>query len=81
MALKLGLAANSLQSDDETRAGLVNTLTSTHYNGILEAHGDSITGLAFLPSRDLLASSSFDGTVSIWSLATNRQSHRIDQPM
>jgi WD40 repeat protein len=80
MALKLGLAANSLQSDDEARAGLVNTLTSTHYSGILGAQGASISGLAFLASRELVVSSSRDGTVSIWNLATNRLIHRIDQP-
>src|SRR5437016_4258994 len=40
-------------------------------------HGDSIGALAFSPDGKLLASASWDRTVSVWDSATGQERHRL----
>ncbi len=50
-ALQLGIAAQGIEENAETRASLVTSLISTRYAGVLTAHSDVIAGLALSPEE------------------------------
>jgi hypothetical protein len=47
--LQLGIAAQGLEGNAETRASLVTNLILTPYAGILTGHDDLVAGIAFSP--------------------------------
>jgi WD40 repeat protein len=65
-ALQLGIAAQAIEDNAETRANLVTSLISTPFAGILTGHGGLVGGLAFSPNGELMVSCSDDGTVRLW---------------
>ena len=67
-ALLLGLAAESVRPGGETRASLVNTLTTTRYAGTLADHAGSVTAVAFAPDGRTLATGDSTGTVILRDL-------------
>ncbi|MGQ0774256.1 MAG: nSTAND1 domain-containing NTPase [Pseudonocardiales bacterium] len=62
-ALLLGIAAEGIRPGGETRASLVNTLTTTRYAGARTDHPGTVTSMAFSPSGNDLATAGLDGTV------------------
>ncbi|MBB2740394.1 UNVERIFIED_ORG: WD40 repeat protein [Microbispora rosea subsp. rosea] len=58
LALLLGISAESVQSDPQTRASLVGTLTATRYAGTLGEYSDTVDSVVFSPGGRLLATTS-----------------------
>ncbi|WP_405721767.1 trypsin-like peptidase domain-containing protein [Streptomyces sp. NBC_01537] len=58
LALQLGIAAERIHSDSQTRASLVETLTGTRYAGTASAFSDSVDAVAFSPRGRVLATAS-----------------------
>ena len=81
MALQLGIAAQRLHNDAETRASLVNSLVATHYAGTLTGHQASVNKVAFSPDGRTLASASDDKTVMLWDVSNPAQPNRLGQPL
>src|SRR5262249_35965798 len=75
-ALLLGIAAQHLQDDNETRASLLNTLIATHNARTLYANGP-VVSVAFSPDGRTLATGSADKTVILWGLADRAHPTRL----
>ncbi len=75
VALRLGLAALATQSYDETRAGLVDTLTAGRPStAVVSGHGN-VRAVAFGPDGLLLTG---DGTgAALWNVSTFNQPRRL----
>ncbi len=73
-ALRLGLAADTIDPGPQTRSGLLTTLTQTRYAGALTGHLDGVFALAFGPDRRTLATVGYDNRVSLWDVT------RSDRP-
>ena len=80
-ALRLGLAAQHLHSDSETRASLINTLISTRAASTLTGHTDPVNAVAFAPDGGTLATGSADGTVILWDLTDPARPRRLGVPL
>ncbi|HEU0086522.1 MAG TPA: TIR domain-containing protein [Pseudonocardiaceae bacterium] len=76
-ALKLGIAAERIHSDGETRASLVNALTTSPYAGTLTGHSEPVRAVAFAPDGHTLATGSNDNTVLLWDLSDRTHPSRI----
>jgi uncharacterized protein YjiK len=81
MALLLGIAAQRIHNDAETRASLVNSMVATHYAGILTGHHLPVNKVAFSPDRRTLASASTDKTVILWDVSDRAHPKRLGQPL
>jgi WD40 repeat protein len=81
VALMLGIAAQHIHPDGETQAGLVNTLTATHYAATLTGHRDNVTSVAFAPDGRTLATGSLDDTAMLWDLSDRARPQRLGQPL
>jgi WD40 repeat protein len=68
-ALRLGIAAQQLHDDADTRAGLVHGLTTTAYAGTFAGHRLGVNSVALTPDGRTLATASADGTVILWDVA------------
>jgi WD40 repeat protein len=58
LALQLGISAESVHSDPQTRASLVSTLTTTQYAGTLTGYEDTVQSVTFSPNGRILATAS-----------------------
>jgi WD40 repeat protein len=80
-ALLLGVAAQHLHADPETRASLMHTLTTSHYAGTLTGHTGAVTSVAFAPDGRTLATGSADRTVLLWDLTDPAGPVRLGRPL
>ncbi|WP_344051159.1 hypothetical protein [Planotetraspora silvatica] len=58
LALQLGISAERVHSDPQTRASLVGTLTTTQYAGTLTGYEDTVESVKFSPNGRILATTS-----------------------
>jgi hypothetical protein len=81
IALQLALAADRIHADDETRAGLVDTLLATRWAATLTGrHSYPVTEVVFAPDGRTLATGSYD-TVLLWDLSDRTRPRRLGQPL
>ena len=80
-ALQLGIAAQGIEDNAETRASLVTSLISTPYAGTLTGHDDLVGGLAFSPNGKILASCSDDDTCRLWNFTDPSHPTPLGQPL
>lgn len=80
-ALQLGIAAQGIEDNPETRASLVTSLISTPYAGTLTGHHDLVAGLAFSPNGKILASGSDDETCRLWDFSDPSRPMPLGQPL
>ena len=78
-ALQLGIAAQRIHPDGQTRSSLVNTLINNHYVATLTGHSDEVTSVAFAPDGCTLATASADRSVILWDLTG--LNHLRDHPV
>ncbi|MGH3930204.1 MAG: WD40 repeat domain-containing protein, partial [Pseudonocardiaceae bacterium] len=77
-AARLGLAAHRIRPDGETRADLINTLTSNpHYANTLTGHTGSVLSVAFAPDGHTLATAGGDDSVILWGLSDPTQPRQL----
>jgi WD40 repeat protein len=65
-ALMLAIAARRLHADNQTKANLVNALTSTHFAGSVLGDEVPVGALAFAPDGRTLATGGPDARVVLW---------------
>jgi WD40 repeat protein len=76
-ALLLGIAAQHIHSDEQTRGSLANTVTTTGYAATLP--GDSaVYTLAFSPNGKVLAAGT-SGKVALWDVADPVRARKLGQ--
>ncbi|MGY1689523.1 nSTAND1 domain-containing NTPase [Geodermatophilus sp. SYSU D01105] len=75
-ALLLGIAAEHLSPDAETRSSLVETLTHTRYARTLP-HDDDVVDLALTGDGATLATAGMDGRVVLWDVADPAHPARV----
>ena len=80
-ALQLGIAAQGIEDNTETRGSLVTSLISSPFAGILTGHGGLVGGLAFSPNGDLMASGSDDDTCRLWNFTDPNRPTPLGEPL
>jgi WD40 repeat protein len=84
LALRLGVAAQHVHLDRETRVSLIHTLLSSPYAGTLTGQTGrpgAMTSVAFAPDGRTLASAQDDGTVLLWNLTAPDRLTQIGKPL
>jgi WD40 repeat protein/ABC-type nitrate/sulfonate/bicarbonate transport system ATPase subunit len=79
-ALQLGVAAQAIHDDAETRASLVTSLISTRYVGALKGHGDLVGALAFSSDGKMLVSGADDNTWRVWDFTDHGHPTALGEP-
>jgi hypothetical protein len=82
-ALLLGIAARHIDPNGETQAGLVTTLTATHYAATLTGHSGPVDLVAFAADGRTLATLATSDylTVILWDLTDRARPRRLGQPL
>ena len=80
-ALQLGIAAEGIADNAETRASLVTSLISTPFAGVLLGHDRLVGGLAFSPNGNLMASGSDDKSCRLWNFTDPTHPTLLGQPL
>jgi WD40 repeat protein len=79
-ALQLGVAAQAIHDDAETRASLVTSLISTQYAGALKGHGDLVGALAFSSDGKILISGADDNMWRVWDFTDHAHPTALGEP-
>ncbi|MFH9347854.1 hypothetical protein [Kitasatospora sp. NPDC017646] len=80
LALRLGIAADSLHHTPQSTANLLSTLL-TPYSGTLTGPRGTVVGLAFAPGGRLLAAAAEDGTLTLWNTGDPDHPTRLGEPL
>jgi WD40 repeat protein len=80
-ALQLGIAAEGIEDNTETRASLVTSLISTPFVGILTGHGELVGALAFSANGNLMASGSDDHSWLLWNFTDPNRPTPLGEPL
>ncbi|MFF2073275.1 hypothetical protein ACFVXG_00790 [Kitasatospora sp. NPDC058162] len=80
LALRLGIAADTLHHTPQSTANLLSTLL-TPYTGTLTGPRGTVVGLAFAPGGRLLAAAAEDGTLTLWNTADPDHPSRLGEPL
>ncbi|MFE5587091.1 caspase family protein [Kitasatospora sp. NPDC056531] len=80
LALRLGIAADTLHHTPQSTANLLSTLL-TPYTGTLTGPRGTVVGLAFAPGGRLLAATDEDGTVTLWNTGDPDHPTRLGEPL
>jgi WD40 repeat protein len=80
-ALQLGLAAQSVHPDVDTRASLAATVAGTRYTGTLPGQSAGGAALAFARNRSLLAVGGVEKRVVLWDLTDPLRPLQVGQPL
>ncbi|MDH6579120.1 caspase family protein [Kitasatospora sp. MAP5-34] len=80
LALRLGIAADTLHHTPQSTANLLSTLL-TPYTSTLTGPRGTVVGLAFAPGGRLLAAADEDGTVTLWDTGTPDRPKRLGAPL
>ncbi|WP_410671446.1 TIR domain-containing protein [Amycolatopsis sp. cmx-4-68] len=76
-ALMLGIAADRLHPDAQTRASLIDTLTASRYAGTLAGNPGPVLGVSIAPDGKLLAAGTAEGGVVLWDIANPARATRV----
>jgi WD40 repeat protein len=79
-ALLLGIAAERIHPDAQTRASLVETLTASRYAGTLAGNPVGVGSLAFAPGGRMLAAGTGGGAV-LWDLTAPGRARMLGPPL
>ncbi|MFF7633315.1 caspase family protein [Kitasatospora sp. NPDC008050] len=80
LALRLGIAADSLHHTPQSTANLLSTLL-TPYSSTLTGPRDTVAGVAFAPGGRILAAASEDGTVTLWDTSDPHSPRTLGAPL
>ncbi|SFR22214.1 WD40 repeat [Lentzea waywayandensis] len=91
LALQLGIAAERIHSDSQTRASLVSTLAGTAYRGTLTGATNNVDEVTFSADSKTLATASRmqrkegetsydDAVITLWDM-TSAPPRRLDRPL
>ncbi len=81
LALRLGLAAQVLHPDHDTRSGLVSSLLATPYAGSFASDAGELYSVAFSPDGRTVATGGIDGKVSLWNIDTDGPPEPLGEPV
>nr|WP_067538641.1 hypothetical protein [Nocardia crassostreae] len=79
-ALRLGVAANSIDPSEEARRWLIDALSATRYLATLDGSG-SVRRVVHSPDGHLLAVQHEGGTIALWDLSGAAGPRRIGDPI
>jgi WD40 repeat protein len=71
LALRLGLAADAIHPDDDSKRGLVSTLLSTRYAGSIQRN-EQVYTVSYTSDGRSLAVGGVDGSLSLWDVSGER---------
>jgi WD40 repeat protein len=77
LSLMLDIAADEIDPGPEAQASLVNTLTTSRYAGTLTGHTDQVHAVAFSPHGHILATGSYDSSVTLWDVTDPAKPRRL----
>ncbi|KQC36189.1 hypothetical protein UK82_22250 [Frankia sp. ACN1ag] len=80
-ALKLGVAANGIHADTDSRTGLAATVAATGFAGLLPGHTGPVRAVVAFPRQPVVATGSEDGTVRVWDVRDQDRPRPLRAPL